>query len=101
MSLSRRNTLLRKRVFERDQGICRVCERYDPKWQHDHIIPLWQGGKDTLENSQTLCRRHHLEKSIGETPVRAKSDRLRLRHELTKRRRAIEPTRTQEQRRTS
>lgn len=87
----RRNALLRKRVLERDQGICRVCGRYDAKWQSDHVQPLWQGGKDELDNLQTLCRRHHLAKSVGETPIRAKSDRLRARHELTKRRRAVAP----------
>ena len=85
----RRNKLLRKRVFERDQGICTICQVYDAKWQHDHILPIWQSGKDSLENSQTLCRRHHLSKSVGETPIRAKADRLRDRHELTKRRRAL------------
>lgn len=84
-----RNKLLRRRVFERDAGICAICHRYDAKWQHDHIIPLWSGGKDDLENAQTLCRHCHMQKSIGETPVRAKTDRLRERHEITKSRRAI------------
>ena len=81
-----RNKLLRKRVFERDQGVCAQCGVYDAKWQHDHILELWNGGKDTLENSQTLCRRHHLEKTVGQTPIRAKTDRLAARHEQTKRR---------------
>lgn len=88
-SRARRNSLIRRKVYERDGGICAKCGRYDPKWQHDHILALWSGGKDTLENSQTLCRNHHIEKSIGETPVRAKTDRLRDRDELTKRRRQI------------
>jgi 5-methylcytosine-specific restriction endonuclease McrA len=84
-----RNRLLRKRVEERDQGICARCGVYDAKWQHDHIQELWEGGADTLENSQTLCRRHHLEKSVGSTPIRAKTDRLKARADLTKARRAI------------
>lgn len=88
----RRNTLLRKRVFERDGGICAKCGRFDAKWEHDHIVALWSGGKDDLDNSQTLCRRCHLGKSVGETPVRAKTDRLRERHRLTQRRRAIQRT---------
>lgn len=87
-----RNKLLRKKVFERDAGICKVCGRFDPHWQHDHDLALWNGGPDTLENSVTLCRRHHLEKSVGETPVRAKTDRLRARHLLTQRRRQIART---------
>ena len=82
----KRNTLLRKRVFERDQGICAKCGRFDAKWEADHLVALWTGGKDALDNMQTLCRRCHLAKSVGETPVRAKTDRLRARHELTQKR---------------
>lgn len=87
----RRNTLLRKRVFERDGGVCACCGRFDPKWEHDHVTALWEGGKDTLENSQTLCRHCHLSKTTRDVPVRAKTDRLRARHDLTRRRRRISP----------
>lgn len=86
---AKRSTILRKRVFERDGGVCVRCKVYDAKWQHDHIQELWEGGKDTLENSQTLCRRHHLEKTVGAIPIRAKSDRLAVRHKLTVQRRSI------------
>jgi len=84
-----RNRLLRAKVFERDQGICAECGRFDPKWQHDHVLALWCGGKDTLENAQTLCRHCHLQKTTGETPVRAKSDRIRDRHALMQKRRSF------------
>ncbi len=89
-----RNTLLRKRVEDRDQGICAKCGKYDAKWQHDHIQELWEGGRDTLENSQTLCRRHHLEKTCGNMPIRAKTDRLKARHDLTRRRKQLLRTST-------
>jgi len=85
-----RNKLLRKRVFERDGGLCRDCGRFDPKWEHDHDVPLWSGGKDDLDNSVTRCRRCHVRKTIGEAPVRAKTDRLRERHDATVRRRQIQ-----------
>lgn len=84
-----RNKLLRKRVFDRDQGVCIDCQRFDPRWEHDHEIPLWQGGADTLENSVTRCRRCHMRKTVGETPLRAKADRLHERSELTRKRREI------------
>lgn len=84
-----RNRLLRKKVFERDGGICIDCGRYDPKWEHDHDLAIWSGGPDTLENSVTRCRAHHLQKTIGEAPVRAKTDRLRERMELMRKRREI------------
>lgn len=85
----RRNTLLRKRVQERDQGICAKCGRYDHKWECDHVLALWSGGKDEIDNCQTLCRRCHVAKSVGETPVRAKTDRLKARHDLTRRRKQL------------
>lgn len=84
-----RNKALRAKVFARDEGRCAICGMFDSRWQHDHTVPLFLGGADTLENSRTLCRRHHLEKSVGETPIRAKTDRLAARAELTKQRRAI------------
>jgi 5-methylcytosine-specific restriction endonuclease McrA len=84
-----RNKRLRAQVFERDQGICAKCRRYDAKWQHDHILPLSLGGKDDLDNAQTLCRQHHGEKTVSEAPARAKADRLAERHDLTAKRKRI------------
>lgn len=84
-----RNKLLRAKVLERDSGICARCGRFDQKWQGDHIVPISMGGKDELDNLQTLCRIHHAEKTVSEAPIRAKADRLHDRHELTRRRRTI------------
>lgn len=89
-----RDSLLRRKVFERDQGFCANGCGYDAKWIHDHIVPLWQGGKDNLENSQTLCRRCEKPKTSDEATKRAKSDRIRARHELMKQRRSIPPLKT-------
>ena len=80
---------LRERVYERDQGICAVCRVYDAKWEADHIHEMWAGGPDDIDNLQTLCRRHHQEKTKNQTPIRAKTDRLRERHELTQKRKQI------------
>lgn len=90
-----RNKLLRKKVSDRDQGICASCQRFDPHWEADHIVALWEGGNDALENLQTLCRHCHGAKTKTDAPIRAKSDRLRAKDELTKRRRrvaAIQPS---------
>ncbi len=84
-----RNRLLRHKVFERDHGICAQCDLYDPKWEADHVQELWEGGKDVLENMQTLCRRHHRDKTSNAAPVRAKTDRLRERHTLMQARRNV------------
>jgi len=78
-----RNPGLRKKVWERDFGICANCGRFSAKWQHDHIVSLASGGADTLENSRTLCKSCHRSKTGPETTQRAKADRIRERHELT------------------
>ena len=84
-----RNRKLREQALERDAGKCRACGRYDPKAQVDHIVDLQFGGKDELDNLQTLCRVHHTEKTSDAAPKRAKADRLADRHQLMKRRMEI------------
>jgi len=85
-----RNKKLRAEVFERDGGVCAKCGRYDSHWIHDHIHELWASGPDTLENSQTLCRHCNQDKTSENTTARAKTDRLRERHDATVRRRQIQ-----------
>jgi 5-methylcytosine-specific restriction endonuclease McrA len=82
-----RNPRLRRLVWDRDQGICGNCGRYDKKWIHEHLNPLWRGGADTLENSGTRCRRCAMEKTSAEAGERAKSDRIRQREATSKARR--------------
>ena len=84
-----RNAGLRRKVFDRDQGVCASCGRYSAKWEHDHVIPLHMGGADTLENSRTVCRACHKRKSNGELTTKAKADRLAARHALTLKRRSL------------
>ena len=81
-----RDRALRAKVFERDQGVCLDCQKYDPHWEMDHEVALWRGGRDDIDNCVTRCRRCHLRKTVGETPIRAKTDRLRERHDLTQKR---------------
>ena len=56
---------LRMKVFERDKGLCQECLRqgiiHSPiKYgTADHIIPRKQGGTDTLDNLEWLCKKHH------------------------------------------
>jgi 5-methylcytosine-specific restriction endonuclease McrA len=83
----RRNPGLRKKVWERDQGVCIDCGRFSAKWEHDHAIPLHNGGADTLENSVTRCKSCHRRKSNNELTAKAKSDRIRQREATSKARR--------------
>lgn len=57
---------LRWQVFQRDKWKCVACGRtsHDGIILHvDHILPRSRGGRDTLENFQTLCNLCNLGKS--------------------------------------
>lgn len=61
----------RERCWSHDHGICRTCVEYDDHWEADHIIPLHLGGTHEQRNLQTLCRKHHAEKTAKESTDRA------------------------------
>jgi 5-methylcytosine-specific restriction endonuclease McrA len=50
---------LRYEVLKRDGGRCVLCgnsKKEGVKLHVDHILPRSKGGKDTLDNLQTLCQ---------------------------------------------
>lgn len=55
---------VRKRVLRRDP-ICQMCEK-NPSKEVDHIVPLAEGGDDSMENLQGLCSSCHSAKTIRE-----------------------------------
>ena len=61
----------RERVHKRDRGKCASCGRRSRKWEHDHIIPLKDGGSHALDNIQTLCIPCHKLKTAREAGARA------------------------------
>ncbi len=62
---------LKKIIFERDNYKCVICGQGQEEGLEihaDHIIPRSLGGKNTLENGQTLCSRHNmLKKNLQQT----------------------------------
>ena len=52
---------IRKAVLARDSYTCRSCRRKD-NLTVDHIVQLSQGGTNSMENMQTLCRYCHEKK---------------------------------------
>lgn len=56
----------RRFLFKRDKGRCAQCGEVTADWQADHIVPLRFAARPvhwTLENLQTLCVKHHKEKT--------------------------------------
>lgn len=61
-------SMIRLKVFERDQGYCRCCGVFSKDWHADHILPVFLGGSACgLENIQTLCLFCHKEKTYKES----------------------------------
>ena len=55
---------------------CNACRCVlPPSFQIDHIVPLWKGGDDTVENSQSLCGTCHANKTQLESIERARMER--------------------------
>ena len=52
---------------------------------HDHIIPDWMGGNNSLENSQVLCRGCDKPKTATDAKNRAKVKRIIKKREGTMR----------------
>lgn len=61
--------VIRKILFERDNGFCRHCGVFDEYWQADHILAVSKGGGGcNLDNFQTLCLDCHREKTSNRIP---------------------------------
>ena len=53
---------MRFAIYRRDGNRCRKCGRRTNDLEIDHILPISKGGKSTMDNLQTLCRRCNDEK---------------------------------------
>lgn len=53
---------IRNKVFKRDNYTCYYCGKVGGKLEVDHKIPFSKGGKDTLDNLVTACRRCNRQK---------------------------------------
>lgn len=76
----------REIIFERDGYKCVICGlgRADGLEIHaDHIIPKERGGKATIENGQTLCSKHNIQKKHYKQTESGKRMFIRL-YELSK-----------------
>jgi 5-methylcytosine-specific restriction endonuclease McrA len=56
--------VIRRKVWIRNKGQCAACgSRND--LQYDYIVPTLDGGRNTIDNLQLLCKTCHQEKSIN------------------------------------
>ena len=56
--------MIRKLIYERDEGFCHSCGAHDENWEVDHIIEVREGGGACgLDNFQTLCPDCHNDKT--------------------------------------
>ena len=61
---------LRRRILERDRGLCRVCARAGRVTlaaEVDHIVNKAAGGTDDERNLQAICRPCHQRKTLSES----------------------------------
>lgn len=61
---------LQRAVLERDGFACLYCGSRD-ELQIDHILAVRHGGRDVLNNLQTLCKTHNQEKGTYVCDLRA------------------------------
>lgn len=62
-------------------GICVRCSKALPI-QKDHIVPIYQGGSDSIDNLQPLCLRCNYSKGPEDVDHRPRDWSKRLRREL-------------------
>lgn len=76
----KRNPDVVAEVLDRAKGICEICgnnapfiKKKDgtPYLEVHHVIPLGDGGEDTVENAKALCPNCHREAHFGEKSVNA------------------------------
>ena len=64
---SRLNETKKKVVASSQQWSCMYCKQLlDASYEIDHIIPLYKGGNNDLNNLQALCRNCHGQKTIND-----------------------------------
>lgn len=74
---------VRLRVFERFNGVCQLTGvkiQVGDQWDVDHRIALILGGEHRESNLVPVLRAAHRVKSAAEMPIKAKIQRIKLKH---------------------
>lgn len=74
-------------LYMRQNARCPRCDQRlvvkganEVKIIDEHLQPLSMGGLNDLANRQLWCKKCSATKTAGETPIRAKSNRVRAKH---------------------
>lgn len=68
-------------VAARARWHCEACgAMLQASWQCDHIVPLWEGGADSIDQCQALCANCHARKTQEEA-IRRAARKRRLREQ--------------------
>lgn len=74
----------KQEVRERYQNKCgcgcgESLPESDKGVHYDHVLPLWLGGSNDIDNFAPVLEDHHLKKTVRETKQRAKIKRIQKR----------------------
>lgn len=64
------------------KGLCEVCDTYAPFLKEDgmpylevhHVVPLSEGGRDTVSNTIAICPNCHMKLHYGENKIAARNE---------------------------
>lgn len=59
------NGYMKRLVAHNQDWMCKKCgNKLDPMFETDHVIPLYKGGTNDVDNLQALCRNCHGKKTM-------------------------------------
>lgn len=72
--------IVRERIFLRAKGVCHISKRKiraGEKWQAEHVIPIWKGGKNRESNLAPAMIDKHKIKTSSEAAERSAERKMR------------------------
>ena len=71
---------MKAEVMLRQEGLCAACREKLMEPEYDHIVPLYCGGANAVDNLQALCAACHSTKTRRDNREAKKGTRVRDKH---------------------